>query len=179
MSADEVSSTRASPSNGLNKNHTALKPRRSGELAATPLPTAGAALFAYEATNAIAKRVKRAQLTLEAAKQRLAALLENGPALEQDTGIHLRALEIMERFALPSADDAHYLALAETRCASAGPPMNVSEHGKEGAIVGSLGRVSMPLRQRREHRLWPPHLGSGRRSLAVRARRPQVLIVSG
>jgi predicted nucleic acid-binding protein len=73
------------------------------------------ALFAYEATNAIAKRVKRAQLTLEAAKQRLAALLENGPALEQDPGINLRALEIMERFALPSAYDAHYLALAETR----------------------------------------------------------------
>lgn len=73
------------------------------------------AVFAYEATNAIAKRVKRAQLTLEAAKQRLAALLENGPALEQDPGINLRALEIMERFALPSAYDAHYLALAETR----------------------------------------------------------------
>ena len=73
------------------------------------------ALFAYEATNAIAKRVRREQLTLEAAKQRLAALLENGPALEQDPGINLRALEIMERFALPSAYDAHYLALAETR----------------------------------------------------------------
>ena len=73
------------------------------------------ALFAYEATNAIAKRVKRAQMTLEAGKQRLAALLENGPALEQDPGINLRALEIMERFALPSAYDAHYLALAETR----------------------------------------------------------------
>jgi predicted nucleic acid-binding protein len=73
------------------------------------------ALFAYEATNAIAKRVRREQLTLEAAKQRLAALLENGPALEQDPGINLRALEIMERFALPSACDAHYLALAETR----------------------------------------------------------------
>jgi predicted nucleic acid-binding protein len=73
------------------------------------------ALFVYEATNAIAKRVKREQLTLEAAKQRLAALLENGPALEQDPGINLRALEIMERFGLPSAYDAHYLALAETR----------------------------------------------------------------
>jgi predicted nucleic acid-binding protein len=35
--------------------------------------------------------------------------------LEQDPGINLRALEIMERFALPSAYDAHYLALAETR----------------------------------------------------------------
>ena len=73
------------------------------------------ALFAYEATNAIAKRVKRRQLTLEVARQRLAALLENGPALEHDTTINLRALEVMERFALPSAYDAHYLALAEAR----------------------------------------------------------------
>jgi len=73
------------------------------------------ALFAYEATNAIAKRVKRNQLTLEAAKQRLAALLENGPALEQDLAINLRALEVMDRFALPSAYDAHYLAFAESR----------------------------------------------------------------
>ena len=73
------------------------------------------ALFAYEATNAIAKRVKRRQLTLEVAKERLAALLENGPALEHDTGVNLRALEVMERFSLPSAYDAHYLALAEAR----------------------------------------------------------------
>jgi predicted nucleic acid-binding protein len=73
------------------------------------------ALFAYEATNALAKRVKRGQLTLEAAKERLASLLENGPALESDVALNLRALEIMERFSLPSAYDAHYLALAESR----------------------------------------------------------------
>jgi len=73
------------------------------------------ALFAYEATNAIAKRVKLRQLTLEVARERLAALLENGPALEQDTSVNLRALEVMERFSLPSAYDAHYLALAEAR----------------------------------------------------------------
>ncbi len=40
------------------------------------------ALFAYEATNALAKRVKRRQLTVEDAKERLALLLEKGPALE-------------------------------------------------------------------------------------------------
>ena len=73
------------------------------------------ALFAYEATNAIAKRVKRRQLTLEVAKERLSALLENGPALEHDMTVNLKALEVMERFSLPSAYDAHYLALAESR----------------------------------------------------------------
>ncbi len=35
--------------------------------------------------------------------------------MEQDPTVNLRALEIMERFALPSAYDAHYLALAEVR----------------------------------------------------------------
>lgn len=72
-------------------------------------------LFAYEATNALAKRVTRGQLTIEFAKERLAALLENGPTLEQDVTVNLRALEIMHRFSLPSAYDAHYLALAEFR----------------------------------------------------------------
>jgi predicted nucleic acid-binding protein len=72
-------------------------------------------LFAYEATNALAKRVKRGQLTVEVAKERLASLLENGPALEHDVAVNLRALEIMHRFSLPSAYDAHYLALAESR----------------------------------------------------------------
>ncbi len=73
------------------------------------------ALFAYEATNPLAKRMKRRELTLEAAKKRLTALLDSGLALEQDATVNLRALEIMERFALPSAYDAHYLALAEAR----------------------------------------------------------------
>jgi len=73
------------------------------------------ALFAYEATNGLAKRIRRGQLTVEIAKRRLAALLEDGPALEQGVAINLRALEIMERFTLPSAYDAHYLALAEAQ----------------------------------------------------------------
>jgi predicted nucleic acid-binding protein len=72
-------------------------------------------LFAYEATNALGKRVKRGQLTAEVAKERLTSLLENGPALEHDVALNLRALEIMQQFSLPSAYDAHYLALAESR----------------------------------------------------------------
>ena len=73
------------------------------------------ALFAYEATNALAMRVKRGQLTVEVAKERLTSLLENGPTLEHDITLNLRAVEIMQQFALPSAYDAHYLALAESR----------------------------------------------------------------
>lgn len=73
------------------------------------------ALFAYEATDALAKRVKRGQLSLEIAKSRLAFLLENGPALENDVTVNVRALEIMGRYSLPSAYDAHYLTLAESR----------------------------------------------------------------
>ncbi len=73
------------------------------------------ALFAYEATNGLAKRVKGGQLSLDVAKQRLAALLENGPALEHNVALNLRALAIMHRFPLPSVYDAHYLALAELR----------------------------------------------------------------
>ena len=59
--------------------------------------------------------MKRGQLSLEVAKERLAFLLENGPALENDVAVNLRALEIMQQFSLPSAYDAHYLALAESR----------------------------------------------------------------
>jgi predicted nucleic acid-binding protein len=68
-----------------------------------------------KATNALAKRVKRGQLSVEVAKERLASLLENGPALEHDVAVNLRALELMQLFSLPSAYDAHYLALAESR----------------------------------------------------------------
>jgi predicted nucleic acid-binding protein len=71
------------------------------------------ALFLYEVTNALAKRIQRQHLTLQQAKERLRFFLENGPLLKQIGAIHVRALEVMERFGLPTAYDAHYLALAE------------------------------------------------------------------
>ncbi len=75
------------------------------------------ALFLYEVTNALAKRMQRHQLTLEEGKERLRFFLESGPLLRQIGTIHPRALELMERFGLPTAYDAHYLALAESqRC---------------------------------------------------------------
>ena len=75
------------------------------------------ALFLYEVTNALAKRMQRRQLTLEQGKERLRFFLESGPLLQQLGALHPRALELTERFGLPTAYDAHYLALAEShRC---------------------------------------------------------------
>jgi predicted nucleic acid-binding protein len=75
------------------------------------------ALFLYEVTNVLAKRIQRRQLTLEQAKERLRFFQENGPLLQQIASVHPRSLELMERFGLPTAYDAHYLALAEyQRC---------------------------------------------------------------
>ena len=61
------------------------------------------ALFLYEVTNGIAKRVRLRQLALEEGKERLRFFLETGPALRQLGSLHLRALELMERFKMPAA----------------------------------------------------------------------------
>ena len=75
------------------------------------------ALFLYEVANALTKRMQRHQLTLAQAKQRLGFFLESGPLLQQIGAVHPRALELADRFRLPTAYDAHYLALAEfQRC---------------------------------------------------------------
>ncbi len=75
------------------------------------------ALFLYEVANALTKRIQRQQLTLAQAKERLGFFLESGPLLQQIGAVHPRALELADRFRLPTAYDAHYLALAEfQRC---------------------------------------------------------------
>jgi predicted nucleic acid-binding protein len=71
------------------------------------------ALFLYEVANALSKRIQRHQLTLAQAKERLGFFLESGPLLQQIGAVHPRALELADRFRLPTAYDAHYLALAE------------------------------------------------------------------
>jgi predicted nucleic acid-binding protein len=73
------------------------------------------ALFIYEITNALAKRVQRRNLTPSDAKQKLAFFLALGPTLSHLGGLHFRALEIAEKFKMSAAYDAHYLALAESR----------------------------------------------------------------
>jgi predicted nucleic acid-binding protein len=75
------------------------------------------ALFLYEVTNTLAKRMQRRELTLEQGKELLRFFLESGPMLSQHAAMHRRALELMERFSMRNAYDAHYLALAESeRC---------------------------------------------------------------
>jgi predicted nucleic acid-binding protein len=75
------------------------------------------ALFLYEVTNVLARRIQRRQLTLEQGKERVRFFLERGPLLRQIGALHPRALELTARFGLPAAYDAHYLALAESeRC---------------------------------------------------------------
>ncbi len=71
------------------------------------------ALFLYEIANALTKRIQRKQLTLAQGQERLGFFLESGPLLQQIGVVHPRALELADRFRLPTAYDAHYLALAE------------------------------------------------------------------
>jgi len=71
------------------------------------------ALFLYEIANVLTKRIQRKQLTLAQGLERLGFFLESGPLLQQIGAVHLRALELSDRFRLPTAYDAHYLALAE------------------------------------------------------------------
>ena len=73
------------------------------------------ALFMYEVTNIIYRKVGRTALSLDEAKQMQEKLRQRGPTLEmpQDTALSLRAMDLAQRFRLPATYDAHYLALAE------------------------------------------------------------------
>jgi len=94
-------------------------------------------LFLYEVANALAKRMQRHQFTLEQAKERLRFFLESGPLLRQVGAVHSRALELMERFGLPTAYDAHYLALAESQ----GCECWTADEGLCNAVKKELGWV--------------------------------------
>jgi predicted nucleic acid-binding protein len=73
------------------------------------------ALLSYEVSNALFKRVRRGELTIEEAKEGLEAVLVAlpAPADEPHEVIYARALELAHRFGRPASYDAHYLALAE------------------------------------------------------------------
>lgn len=70
-------------------------------------------LFPYEVANVLVKRIRRRELTLDQAKDRLVFLGNSGPAVLSREEIHRRALELAEQFGFSAAYDAHYLALAE------------------------------------------------------------------
>ena len=77
------------------------------------------ALFAYEVTNIIYRRVARNLLTYEEAKLILTDILSEGVLLDfsQYEEISMQAMMLAQRYGLPASYDAHYLALAaRERC---------------------------------------------------------------
>ena len=73
------------------------------------------ALFSYEVTNILHRRVITSKLTYEEAKKGLKKLLTIPVSLDvsEYENISVGAMEFAHRFNLPAAYDAHYLALAE------------------------------------------------------------------
>jgi predicted nucleic acid-binding protein len=73
------------------------------------------ALFIYEATNILYRQVVTGKLSFDEVKKLLTKLFSIGILLNfaQYREISIRAMELSDRFGLPAAYDAHYLALAE------------------------------------------------------------------
>jgi len=74
---------------------------------------AAPALLFYEVTNALYRYQKMGLMGPSSVRLALQAALSLPLHLHQDAGLHRRALDLAERFSLPAAYDAHYLALAE------------------------------------------------------------------
>ena len=70
-------------------------------------------LMPVEVTNVLHQRVRRGELTLEAATQRLESLITSGLELHQPPRLYGRALALASQLGQGAAYDAHYLALAE------------------------------------------------------------------
>jgi predicted nucleic acid-binding protein len=72
-------------------------------------------LFTYEATNILYRQVVTDKLAYNEVKKLLTKLFSIGIFLNfaQHREISIRAMELSHRFGLPTAYDAHYLALAE------------------------------------------------------------------
>lgn len=72
-------------------------------------------LLSFEAANAFYKNFRKGKITLIQAQRAIEAVLAIGIVLEfpEKPTLHLKALELTERYKLPAAYDAHYLALAE------------------------------------------------------------------
>ena len=74
---------------------------------------AAPALLYYEVTNALFRYQKMGLMGPSSVRLALQAALSLPLHLHQDAGLHRRALDLADRFGLPAAYDAHYLALAE------------------------------------------------------------------
>jgi predicted nucleic acid-binding protein len=74
---------------------------------------AAPSLLYYEVTNALYRYRQQGLMSASSTSLALQAALALPLHLHGDTGLHQRALDLAERFSLPAAYDAHYLALAE------------------------------------------------------------------
>ena len=70
-------------------------------------------LLYYEVTNVLYRYQKQGLMSMSSVRLALKAALSLPLRLHEDAGLHRRALDLAERFSLPAAYDAHYLALAE------------------------------------------------------------------
>ncbi len=73
------------------------------------------ALLAYEATNTLYQNARKGKITFSTARLSLTTVILAGFKFDQlrDPFLSMRALELAEKFNLPAAYDAYYLALAE------------------------------------------------------------------
>ena len=74
-------------------------------------------LLAYEITNALYRKVRKGEITLDRAKEALAeiSLAEIEFDFSSDFTLSTRAIELANQFNLPATYDSHYLALAERK----------------------------------------------------------------
>ncbi len=70
-------------------------------------------LLYYEVTNALHRYQELGLMSASSVRLALRAALALPLHLHGEAALHERALDLAQRFALPSAYDAHYLALAE------------------------------------------------------------------
>jgi predicted nucleic acid-binding protein len=74
---------------------------------------AAPSMVLYEVTNGLYRYERAGTYSASAIRLMLQAALAMPLQLHGDPALHLSALAMAERFALPAAYDAHYLALAE------------------------------------------------------------------
>lgn len=74
-------------------------------------------LLAYEVTNILYRKARQSEMNFDRAKLGITKILRTGLEIadleDLDSAINIRAMELAEKFNLPAAYDAHYLALAE------------------------------------------------------------------
>ncbi len=72
-------------------------------------------LLAYELTNALYRKVRKGEITLERAKEALEEISHTEITFNfsSDFALSTRAIELASFFNLPATYDSHYLALAE------------------------------------------------------------------